>query len=133
MVVAGLLTSRAESAVARILDGMLLASFRFAMSKALLAKRCSVMLRPKLLKLRCFNELEVATVLINLASPAIVLPMPRLQNGLAALDSGDQFLWNLLSSCDDLLLVTGDKLLLQAGPLQPRVMTSQLFVSTFLS
>ena len=42
VVVAGLLTARADSPVARVLDGMLAAVFSFAISDALLAVAASV-------------------------------------------------------------------------------------------
>jgi uncharacterized protein len=132
VVVAGLLTSHADSPVARILDGMLRASFRFAISEALLAEYCSVLLRLKLVKLHRLTELEVDVVLADLARHAIVLPVPLSINSPLAPDPGDQFLWNLLISRDDLMLVTGDKLLLQAGPLQKRVITPQAFVAQIL-
>jgi putative PIN family toxin of toxin-antitoxin system len=129
VVVAGLLASHAESPVVRILDGMLRASFRFVVSEALLAEYRSVLLRPKLLKLHRLTALEVDVVLTDLARHAIVLPVPLPTAAPLAPDPGDQFLWNLLTSREDLLLVTGDKLLLQAGPLQKRVMAPQTFVA----
>ena len=129
VVVAGLLASHAESPVVRILDGMLRASFRFVVSEALLAEYRSVWLRPKLLKLHRLTALEVDVVLTDLARHAIVLPVPLPIAAPLAPDPGDQFLWNLLTSREDLLLVTGDRLLLQAGPLQKRVMAPQTFVA----
>ena len=46
VVVAGLLTRTAGSPVARILDGMVLARFAFALSEPLLAEYRAVLLRP---------------------------------------------------------------------------------------
>ena len=128
VVVAGLLSSRADSPVARILDGMLRASFRFVLSEALLAEYRQVLLRPKLLKLHGLAATEVDQILTDLALHAIVLPAPPQRVKLLAPDPGDQFLWNLLASRDDLVLVTGDKLLLQLGPLQERVLSAADFV-----
>lgn len=133
VVVAGLITRQADSPVVRILDGMLRASFRSALSASLLAEYRQVLLRPKLLKLHRLEESEVDVVLTDLVRHAIVLPVPPLQTTPPAPDSGDQFLWDLLSSRDDLILVTGDKLLLQAGPLQHRVMAPQTFAATLLN
>ena len=48
VVVAGLMTSREDSPVARVLDGMLAARFPFALSEALLAEYRVVLSRPKL-------------------------------------------------------------------------------------
>jgi uncharacterized protein len=90
--VAGLPTSHADSPVARILDGMLRASFRFAISEALLAEYCSVLLRPKLVKLHRLTQLEVDVVLADRARHAIVSPVPLSINAPLAPDSGDQFL-----------------------------------------
>ena len=128
VVVAGLLTSRADSPVARILDGMLRASFHFVISEALLAEYRQVLLRPKLFKLHRLVAAEVDQILTDLALHAIVLPGAPPTAKLLAPDPGDQFLWNLLASRDDLVLVTGDKLLLQAGPLQQRVVSAADFV-----
>ena len=47
-------------------------------------------------------------------------------------DAGDQFLWDLLATRDDLVLVTGDKLLLQDQAMQQRVILPQAFVVRFL-
>lgn len=128
VVVAGLFTSHADSPVARILDGMLRASFRFVISEALLAGYRQVSLRPKLLKLHGLEVAEVDEVLTDLARHAIVLFVIAPAIKLSAPDPGDQFLWNLLASRDDLVLVTGDKLLLQVGPLQKRVLSVADFV-----
>lgn len=117
VVVAGLLTSHAGSPVARILDGMLRANFHFAMSELLLAEYRCVLLRPKLMKLHRLTELEIDLILTDVARHAIVLPETLLPNAPAAPDLADQFLWDVLSSRANLMLVTGDKLLLQAGPL----------------
>jgi uncharacterized protein len=133
VVVAGLLTSHADSPVAQILDGMLRANFRFVISASLLAEYRQVLLRPKLSKLHGLSALEVDEVLTDLALHAIVLPVSPAITAPQAPDLGDQFLWNLLASRDDLVLVTGDKLLLQDGPLQQRVMTPKGFVANLQS
>lgn len=108
---------------------MLRASFRFALSAALLAEHRGVLPRLKLLKLHRLIDAEIDTILTTLARRAIVLFVPPKLNAPAAPDAGDQFLWNLLSSREDLLLVTGDKLLLQSGPLQARVVSPQDFAA----
>ena len=56
------------------------------------------------------------------------MPAPLQMDKLLAPDPRDQFLWNLLASRDDLMLVTGDKLLPQVGPLQARVRSAADFV-----
>jgi len=65
---------------------------------------------------------EIDAILTDIARHAIVLA-PASGPGMApsAPDPGDQFLWNLLAARTDLLLVTGDQLLLQNEAMQPRV------------
>jgi uncharacterized protein len=122
VLVAGLLTAREDSPVARVLDGMLAAAFPFVVSHALMAEYRNVLMRPKLRKLHGLNQTEVDTLLNEIALHAIVLApavAPR------APDPGDQLLWELLAAKADLLLVTGDKRLLRDAGMQGRVITAQ--------
>lgn len=126
IVVAGLLTTHDASPVARILDGMLGAAFPFVVSEALLAEYRSVLVRPTLRKLHGLTVAEVETILTDIAQHAIVLaPLPA----PPAPDPGDQLLWGLLAARADLLLVTGDKLLLRDAGMQGRVISPQAFVA----
>ena len=125
VVVAGLLTAHADSPAARILDGMLAAAFAFVLSEALLAEYRAVLVRPWLCKLHGLLEVEIDVILLELARHAIVLA----PQAPVAPDPGDQFLWNLLATRADLVLVTGDKLLLQNELMQPRVILPQTFVA----
>lgn len=129
VVVAGLLTAHADSPVARILDGMLRATFPFVVSEALLIEYRAVLLRPKLCKLHGLSDAEVDAILTDLARHAIVLAPVSPAAAPLAPDSGDQFLWDLLAVRSDLVLVTGDKLLLQAEAMQQRVILPQTFVA----
>ena len=129
VMVAGLLTGHADSPVARILDGMLTAAFPFVVSEALLAEYHAVLVRPKLCKLHRLSVAEIDIILTDMAHLAIVLPPPSSANNSVAPDSGDQFLWDLLASRPDLVLVTGDKLLLQDEAMQGRVISPQSFVA----
>lgn len=125
VVVAGLLTSQADSPVARVLDGMLSASFPFVVSEALLAEYHAVLVRPKLAKLHGLSVAEVDAILTDLARHAIVLsPVSTVASPIAP-DSGDQFLWDLLAVRPDLVLVTGDKLLLRDQAMQGRIILPQ--------
>lgn len=130
VVVAGLLTANDTSPVARILDGMLAAAFPFVLSAALLAEYRTVLVRPKLRKLHGLNVGEVETILTDLAQNAIVLAPPP---GTAppAPDPGDQLLWDLLAARDDVLLVTGDKRLLEDAVMGVRVFSPQVFVAGY--
>ena len=126
VVVAGLLTAHEASPVARILDSMLAAAFPFVVSEALLAEYRTVLLRPNLRKLHGLTIAEVEAILTDIAQHAIVLAPAAAP---PAPDPGDQLLWGLLAARADLLLVTGDKLLLRDAGMHGRVMTPQAFVS----
>ena len=67
VVVAGLLTGNAASPVARILDGMLAATFPFVVSAALLAEYRTVLVRPALRKLHGLTVAEIESILTDLA------------------------------------------------------------------
>jgi len=129
IVVAGLLTghdaSRALSKSARILDGMLMATFPFVVSEALLAEYRTVLVRPGLRKLHGLTVAEVETLLTDIAQHAIVLAPVAAP---PAPDPGDQLLWELLAARADLLLVTGDKALQRDAGMQSRVVSRQSFV-----
>ncbi|MFN0160548.1 MAG: putative toxin-antitoxin system toxin component, PIN family [Burkholderiales bacterium] len=125
VVVAGLLTGDANSPVARVLDGMLAAAFPFVVSEALLAKYLLVLERPALRKLHGLRAAEVEALVTDIAAHAILLA-PAVAP--LAPDPGDQLLWDLLAARPDLVLVTGDKLLLRAPGMRARVMTPREFV-----
>ncbi|MEJ7746730.1 MAG: putative toxin-antitoxin system toxin component, PIN family [Luteimonas sp.] len=126
VVVAGLLTARANSPVVQILDGMLKGAFPFVLSTALLAEYRTVLARPKLRRAHGLNESEIDIILLEMAQHAIELqPAPAHE----APDPGDQFLWELLAARDDLLLITGDKRLHQDTSMQSRVVMPDRFVA----
>jgi putative PIN family toxin of toxin-antitoxin system len=126
VVVAGLLTKYDASPVVRILDGMLGAAFPFVLSEALLAEYRTVLVRPMLRKLHGLTVAEVEAILTDLAQHAIVLAPAAAP---PAPDPGDQLLWELLAAKADLMLVTGDKLLLLDAGMQGRVISPQAFVA----
>lgn len=125
VVVAGLLTGNDASPVARILDGMLGAAFPFVLSEALLAEYRTVLVRPVLRKLHGLTIPEVEILLTDLVQRAIVL---KPVSAPPAPDPGDQLLWELLSVRADLVLVTGDKLLLQNAVMRGRVVSPKAFL-----
>lgn len=129
VVVAGLLTSHADSPVALILDGMLGAAFPFVLSEALLAEYRAVLVRPRLCKLHGLSEAEIDVILVDIARHAIVLTPARTAATPLAPDPGDQFLWDLLATRADLVLVTGDKLLLQDEAMQQRILLPQTLLT----
>lgn len=125
VVVAGLLTAVADSPVARILDGMLAATFPFVVSEALLAEYHSVLVRPGLRRLHGLSDADIETLLTDIAQHAIVLDPAAAP---PAPDPGDQHLWGLLAARADLLLVTGDKALLRDAGMNARVLTPKAFL-----
>ena len=128
VVVAGLLTGNDASPVARILDGMPAATFPFVISEALLAEYRAVLVRQDLRKLHGLTVAEVEVLLTDIAQHAIVfVPVAA----APAPDLGDQLLWNLLGVRPDLLLVTGNKRLLQDASMQGRVISPREFVAVF--
>lgn len=130
VVVAGLLTARADSAVARVLDGMLAAAFPFAVSEALLAEYRTVLRRPSLRKAHGLTPDELDIILVELAQRGIVLaPMPA----PPAPEPGDQHLWELLAAREDLVLITGDKLLQRDRVMGSRILSPTTFVERWLS
>ena len=130
VVVAGLLTTHADSPVARILDGMLAAAFAYAISDALLAEYRTVLRRSPLRKAHGLTSGEIDAVLVDLARHAIVLaPVPT----RPAPDPGDQHLWELLAVRDDLVLVTGDKRLQADRDLGRRILAPAAFVKRWMA
>lgn len=126
VVVAGLLTGNDASPVARVLDGMLAGSFPFVVSEALLAEYRTVLLRPAIRKLHALTVAEVEIILTDIAQNAIVLAPVA---SPPAPDPGDQLLWDLLGADPRLLLVTGDKPLLQDVAMQGRILSARDFVA----
>ncbi len=126
VVVAGLLTANDASPVARILDGMLVAAFPFVVSEALLAEYRALLVRPGLRKLHGLTIAEIETLLTDIAQHAIVLGPVAAS---PAPDPGDQLLWGLLAARADLVLVTGDKLLLRDAGMRGRVMSPSVFAA----
>ena len=126
VVVAGLLTGQVQSPVARILDGMLGGAFVFVLSEALIAEYRAVLMRPKLRKLHGLSVAEIEAIIVDLVRPAVVL---QPQAAAEAPEPGDQLLWDLLACRPDLILVTGDKLLLQSHDMGGRILTPHAFCS----
>jgi|ERR1035438_5129444 predicted nucleic acid-binding protein len=130
VVVAGLLTDRADSPIARILDGMLAAAFPYVLSEALLAEYREVLERPSLRKAHGLASAEVDAILIELVQHGIIFaPTPA----SPAPESGDQHLWELLAARPDLLLITGDKLLQRDRAMATRILSPAAFVERWLT
>jgi len=124
VVAAALITSRPDSPVARLLDGMVAARFPFTVSGPLLAEYRTVLARPKLRKLHGLDDEAIEPLLLEIVRHAILVEPVR---GSPAPDPGDQMLWNLLATRLDLLLVTGDRALLEDEAMNGRIVTPAQF------
>ncbi|WP_376697471.1 putative toxin-antitoxin system toxin component, PIN family [Wenzhouxiangella sp. EGI_FJ10305] len=130
VLVAGLLTRRPDSPTARIVDGMLTARFRFALSMELLAEYHRVLRYPKVARLHGLSDAAINDFLTELALPAIMVEPGQCQVDLA--DPDDAFLFQMLIELPEGLLVTGDQLLLECGPDWARVVEPVQFVEEAL-
>ena len=70
-------------------------------------------------------------ILTDMARHAIVLTPVSAGLSDRAPDACDQFLWDLPGSRADLVLMTGDKLLLQNQAMRQRIILPQVFVALF--
>ena len=124
VVVAGLLTRDLASSVARVLDGMLTGRFAYLLSPALLREYRQVLLRPAIASRHRLTAVEVDAVLTELVANARWRePASELQ----APDPGDNHLWALLAR-RDVVLVTGDGLLLESPPAPASVLSARSFL-----
>jgi putative PIN family toxin of toxin-antitoxin system len=128
VLVAGLLTADGSSPVARVLDGMVSASFSFVLSEALLGEYRTVLLRPSISRRHGLSVDEIEAVLVQLAQHAIVI-RPSSHDAPQAPDPGDQFLWDLLAERSEFILVTGDKRLLDDAGMAGRVVSPRAFLN----
>jgi putative PIN family toxin of toxin-antitoxin system len=126
VVVAGLPLSANALPVAAILREMLSGELSFIASPQLLAEYREVLGRPLLKALHGLAEDALQAFLdrieerADVIAPAVSTPAP---------DPGDQMLWDLLAARADLVLVTGDKLLLRDRAMRGRVITPQVFLA----
>jgi len=130
VVAAGLITARADSPPARILDAMLAGRLLYLMSPALLAEYRAVLLRPKLTALHGLTEEEVDRLLTELVAGAIWRDPPAAD---PAPDRGDDHLWALLAAHPHSVLVTGDVLLLEHPPDRASVISPRVCVKRLLA
>ncbi|MBM4199721.1 MAG: putative toxin-antitoxin system toxin component, PIN family [Gammaproteobacteria bacterium] len=125
VIVSGLIAKDPDSPVCRILDLMLAGSLRFALSPALLAEYRSVALRPRIQRLHGLDVTEVERILRKLAVNAI---WREPATARCAPDPGDDHLWALLGAGTGLVLVTGDRLLLENPPASGSVLSPRSFL-----
>lgn len=124
--VAALLTGDPGAPTARILDGMVLGSFPFVLSVALLAEYRQVLLRERIRRRHGLTEDQIDGILTAIAANAIV--REAVDSAVVAPDPGDQFLWDLLAAVPDAVLVTGDTRLLDADVAHVSAVNAEAFV-----
>lgn len=128
VLVAGILTHNIDSPTARIVDAMLDGRVMHLLSPALLQEYRDVLLRPKLRKLHGLSQDEVDQILSEITANAIWREPAESQD---APDPGDDHLWSLLQSTD-VILVTGDQLLLDNPPHTASIILPKTWVTEFL-
>lgn len=121
VVVAGLLSSAADSPVCRVLDGILAGHFPFLTSPELISEYRRVLLRPSLARLHGLSDSHIDDLVTELVANAIWREPTR--SSISAPDAGDAHLWDLLACHPRSILVTGDKLLVQQPFAPGRVVT----------
>lgn len=114
VLVAGLLSKRADSPVSRIVSGMAAADFRFAVSVELIAEYHRVLRYPKVARLHGFDDGQINDLLSGLILNAQVREPVAVE--VAIDDAADVFLFELLAGLKAGVLVTGDKRLLGQAP-----------------
>ena len=108
VLVSGLLTRLAASPTVRIVDAMLAARFRYAMSIELLAEYRSVLLRQRIRSRHGLSEAEVDVFLVDIAANGFLVDV-EVEPSSQKRERGDEHLWRLMRAVPNAVLVTGDK------------------------
>lgn len=127
VVVAGLLTSDANSPTAKVLEGMCRGAFPFLLSTALIAEYREVLLRTKIRALHRLSEREIDSLLTVLASNGIVRE-PEKRTGSP--DVNDEHVWSLVQSEPGCVLITGDRALAATSMTRSAVLSPRQFVQS---
>jgi predicted nucleic acid-binding protein len=123
VLVSGFLTRLAASPTVRIVDAMLGARFRYALSIDLLAEYRSVLLRPRIRSRHGLSEGEVDVVLVDIAANGFVV---EVEASARERQRGDEHLWRLMRAVPTAVLVTGD-IRLAGHELGNRVVSARKF------
>lgn len=129
VVVAGLLTRPGDSPVVRVVDGMLAGSFRFLLSIELLEEYRRVLLRPRIADRHGLSGERVDVILTEITANAMIRE-PVATGVPTAPDRSDDHLWRLLATTRDVVLVTGDRVLLEKPPDFASVISPRQFVES---
>jgi uncharacterized protein len=125
VVCAGLVTRDAASPTALIVDAMVAGTMGHAVTLPMAGEYDAVFCRPKLQRLHGLGNDELEQVVAALVRHAVMLEAPAAQASaqVSAPDAGDQFLWDALAANSRAALITGDKRLWSAAPMQGRVLS----------
>ena len=110
VLVAGLITTQADSPTAQLLDAMLDGRLIYLLSADLLREYRAVVLRPKLARIHGLNETEIDALLTDITANALWRDPPT-DDLHQSPDPHDGHLWALLACEPSAVLVTGDRLL----------------------
>jgi putative PIN family toxin of toxin-antitoxin system len=125
VLVSALVSPNRQTPPGRIVRHMLAGKLVFVLSANLLAEYRTVLSRPHLRQAHGLAPEDVEALLVELTLHAIVLhPVAA----APAPDPGDQHLWELLAAREDLMLVTGDKRLLDSDKAN-RILSPKAFVA----
>lgn len=127
VLVAGLLTRDVTAPTAVILDGMIRARFEFAVSEALATEYRSVLLYPRIAERHRLTERELDGLLVDLLDNALVREGNDKTYNVP--DPEDLFLFQLLATLPEGVLVTGDKALLERGPQWAKTVSPKAFLN----
>lgn len=130
VLVAGVISSNSDSPVVQIVNGMLSGQVLFVLSPALLDEYRTVLLRPKLCKVHGLSVAEIDQLLTEIVVNAV---WREPQQSAETPDPGDNHLWELLAQDSTLILVTGDKLLIDNPPDKASVISPSACLSSILS
>lgn len=112
VLVAGLITGQAASPTAVVVDAMLDGRLVYMLSPALLQEYRSVLLRPQLTRMHGLSEMEIDALLTEIVANAVWREPPD-DDAHTAPDPQDRHLWALLACEPAVVLVTGDRLLIE--------------------
>jgi putative PIN family toxin of toxin-antitoxin system len=129
VLVAGLLTGRADSPTAIIVRGMLESRFVFMLSTALLAEYRQVLLRDRVAELHGLTEDQIDLVLAEIVANAVIREPEHSVD--EAPEKGDQHLWDLMACEHGTVLVTGDGLLLEEPADRASVVSPAVFAEWY--
>jgi putative PIN family toxin of toxin-antitoxin system len=130
VLVSGLISNAPQSPTVQIVNAMLKGELLFVISQDLLIEYQQVLLRDRIRKLHGLNVIEIDTILAHVVGNGIWVEVTQ-KSTEAAPDPNDQHLWALLNQHPHSVLITGDRLLLDAKHPQGTVISpSQYQIDT---